>query len=168
MKRTGDARSSQLEKENRESFCPLSSNSSPFLRELVSSLGVWQSHWGKALPSPHYSPMLTLRCANLSSPSFLSSPGKPQSHYTSAREGTGPLQATETDLCFVWFPLHAQGCWKTKLDTKSPKLFEEEKGLSACQAAFGGVGGRASQKATAEHIKEWHYQVEQTRHVYNA
>jgi len=51
---------------------------------------------------------------------------------------------------------------------KSSKLSEEEQGLGACQAGFRGAGGRASQKATAEHIKEWHYQVEQTRHVYNA
>lgn len=98
--------------------------------------------WAKALASPCCSPAFTFRCANLLSPSLLSSPSKPQSRYVFARKGTETLQATKADFCFVWFLLLcAQGCWKIKLDIKSPKLFEEEKGLSACQAGFRGAGG---------------------------
>lgn len=150
--RQRQALSSQLEQEDRGSFSP-SPNDSPSPRERPSPRGSAREGSPSRSSGAALRPSASCRLAHLAPPPPLSAPSKPRGRHGFARRGTETLEATEADFCFVWFVLCAQGCRKTKLDMKSPELFEEEKGLGACRAGFGGAGEKPAKKLLLSILK---------------
>lgn len=138
--------SSQPEREGPGSFSPsyrlsiLRPPSPLAIRQRPRQRGGKPAAPGTPKPGPGAAAAWSCTLADLASPFLLSAPSKPRGRHVFARKRTETLEATEADCCFVWFVLCAQGCWKTKLDMKSPELFEEEKGLGACRAGLGERG----------------------------